>query len=73
MVVGINAASPDTSPNITKSCESSSSEESKYKALDKLTQKYHALNHLRDAITHVGGIQSLYVREYEASQKQFKA
>lgn len=44
-----------------------------YHASEVLTQKWHALKHLWDALTHVGGIDSLHTGMEEASHEQFMA
>lgn len=44
-----------------------------YRVSEMSTQKQNALDHLCEALTHVGGAESLHAGVYEASHKQFIA
>lgn len=43
-----------------------------YQASELLARKRHAMDHLCEAVTHVGEIENLYAGLYETLQKQFK-
>lgn len=44
-----------------------------HKASEMSKQKFHALDHLPEAVTHVGGNDTLHAERYGALHKQFKA